>query len=110
MDLAPVELETMVNVAVEDVRSHLPLVTRPVAEATVRRRLDWWTGRARVQRFVGIFAARDARAELAGVDASASAELERADAAGWVDANYSSKPSIFRNSASVIPPSPSLFP
>jgi hypothetical protein len=84
MDLAAAEIETMVSVAVEDVRNHLPLVSRPEAEATVRRRIDWWSDHARVHNFVGILAAREARAELQHEVASRSVDLAREDAVGWI--------------------------
>jgi len=56
--------DTMVHVAVEDLSTRLPRVERPRIEESVRRWVHHWQARARVQTFVGVMAARDARHEL----------------------------------------------
>jgi hypothetical protein len=55
---------TMVKLAEADVRRRFPTVDQRRIEAAVRSSVHRWCERARVQTFVPIFAARDARAVL----------------------------------------------
>jgi hypothetical protein len=64
MELEGPDEETMVKVAVADLDDRFESIDRPMIEATVRRLVHEWLGRARVKTFVGIIAERNARAEL----------------------------------------------
>jgi hypothetical protein len=83
-DVSATDEETMVKVAVEDVRSHVTHAPRPRVEATVRRHVRSWNRRANVSNFVAIMAARDARSELLEEESRASRDAERAEDDGWV--------------------------
>jgi hypothetical protein len=83
-DVSATDEETMVKVAVEDVRSHLTRAPQPRIEATVRRHVRSWNSRANVSNFVAIMAARDARSELLEEETHASRAADRVDADGWV--------------------------
>jgi len=87
-DVSVTDEETMVKVAVEDVRSHLTDAPRPRVEATVRRHVRSWNRRANVSNFVAIMAARDARSELLEEEARSSRDAERADADSWVTGEW----------------------
>ena len=56
--------ETMVKVAVADLKDRFRSIERSKIEATVRRLVRELLSRARVKTFVGIIAERRARAEL----------------------------------------------
>ena len=64
MNLQPPNEETMVKVAVADLKDEFAAVDKSRIEATVRRLVHSWFTRARVKSFVGIIAERHARAEL----------------------------------------------
>jgi len=87
-DVSVTDEETMVKVAVEDVRGHLTRAPQPRIEATVRRHVRSWNRRAKVSNFVAIMAARDARSELLDEETRASRDAERADADGWVTSEW----------------------
>src|SRR3954453_3220286 len=87
-DVSATDEETMVKVAVEDVRSHLTRAPQPRIEATVRRHVRSWNSRANVSNFVAIMAARDARSERREEETRASRAAERADDDGWVSEGW----------------------
>jgi hypothetical protein len=91
-DVSTTDEETMVKVAVEDVRSRLTDAAPPRVEATVRRHVRSWNRRANVSNFVAIMAARDARSELLEEETRASRDAERADADSWVTDEWWTRP------------------
>ena len=64
MELKAPDEDAMIRAAVADLEDQFDTVDTPVIDAVVRRHMDRRFAQSRVKTYVGIFAERDARAEL----------------------------------------------
>ena len=64
MELKAPDEDAMIRAAVADLESQFDAVSTPVIDAVVRRHMDRRFAQSRVKTYLGIFAERDARAEL----------------------------------------------